>query len=148
MDLTLLVNAYGLLGLFLVNFLAGSIVPFPSEPATVLAATYFDPWSVFAVALAGNFLGGLTIYWIGLKGIRSLMKGETKDIKKARRLINKYGFAMLLAAPWVPMVGDPALIVAGMLKMDFRKFVLYTLTAKAIKIFAMVMLGIGIAAIA
>jgi len=39
-----------------------------------------------------------------------------------------------LAVPWIPFVGDTLTIVAGALKMNIKKFILWITIAKAIKI--------------
>ena len=137
-----LLSDFGLIGLLIITFLSASILPFPSEPAIVVAAAIFTPAVVFLVSLVGYVAGGITNYYIGLKGFRSLLiKRSTKEEKKARRLFHKWGTPILLVAPWIPFIGDPLLIVAGVLKMDFRKFFVITLTAKSFKIVAFILLG-------
>jgi len=39
-----------------------------------------------------------------------------------------------LAVPWIPFIGDPLTVVAGALKMDIKKFILWITIGKAIKI--------------
>lgn len=139
------VEQLGLLGLFLNTFLSASIFPFPSEPSVLLAAKFFNSTSVFIVALVGGFLGGLTNYFIGLKGIRNfLVKRNPKEEKKAQKIFETYGSLVLMAAPWIPFVGDPLMIVAGALKMDFKKYSILIFIARAIKTAALVFFSISI----
>ena len=66
----------GLLGLFLASFLAGSVLPFPSEG--VLAALVGQGQSVglvVGVATAGNVLGAITLYGMGWGIERGLLRG-------------------------------------------------------------------------
>ena len=57
---------YGLIGLFLGSFLAATVVPFSSDVLVIgMLALGFDPVVTVAVATLGNWLGGLTSYWVG-----------------------------------------------------------------------------------
>ncbi len=137
------VEELGLIGLFLNTILSASIFPLPSEPAILLAAKFFDGFTVFSVAVVGGFLGSLTNYFIGLKGIHGfLVERKPKEEKKAQEVFNKYGSAILLLAPWIPFIGDPLMIVAGALKMDFRKFAVLAFVARVIKTAALVFFSI------
>ncbi len=137
------IEELGLIGLFLNTILSASIFPLPSEPAILLATKFFSATSVFLVATIGGFLGALTNYFIGLKGIHGfLVERKPKEEKKAQELFDKYGPAILLAAPWIPFIGDPLMIIAGALKMDFRKFALLALVARTIKTAALVFFSI------
>lgn len=59
----------GLLGLFIAAFLAATVLPFSSEvvfSAVVLAG--LNLWTCSFVATLGNWLGGMTCYWVGMLG--------------------------------------------------------------------------------
>jgi len=73
-------------------------------------------------------------YAIGIKGIKWLVKRESEKEKKLEMWFSKYGIFVLLAVPWIPFVGDLFTIVAGSLKMDLKKFILWITIGKAIKI--------------
>ncbi len=140
-----LFEQFGLVGVFFNAFLAASIVPFPSEPIILLAATQFDPWSVFLVSVIGGVLGAVTNYYIGLKGLSNFFaRRSPKSEKRAREMFGKYGYLVLLAAPWVPFVGDPLVIVAGVLRMDFRRFLALITVARIIKTAVLVFLSMGL----
>ena len=133
------IEQLGLIGLFVNTFLAASIVPFPSEPSIILATKFFNPESVLLVALIGGFLGNLTNYFIGLKGLHKfLVKREPDKEKKAQKIFGKYGYFAILIAPWVPFLGDPINIVAGALRMDFKKFLFVSFVARIVKTSAVV----------
>ena len=60
---------YGYIGLFIGAFLAATILPMSSDVLLVgLLAVGADPYISVAVATAGNWLGGLTSYWLGRAG--------------------------------------------------------------------------------
>lgn len=71
--------AWGLIGLFSGAFLAGTLVPFPSE-ALVIGAFEMELgfWPVLFIATAGNVTGGITNYWIGYKSNSKSLKNRFK----------------------------------------------------------------------
>ena len=112
--------AYGYIGVFLAAFLAATILPFSSEVvlAGVMAAGA-DYWPLVLSATAGNVLGGMTCYWLGMLGKREWitkylgMKAETVD--KWTRFLQGKGAWM---AFWVflPGVGDFFAVALGLLR--------------------------------
>ncbi|MFH1258003.1 MAG: VTT domain-containing protein [Candidatus Micrarchaeota archaeon] len=131
------------INLFIATILSASIVPLPSEPAILLSLKVMGPIDVFIIAVIGAMIGSISNYYIGFKGIHNwLAKRDPKSEKRAENLINKYGFSVLLFAPWVPFVGDPLLIVAGALRMDFYRFFVWALVARMIKVAAFLYLGV------
>ena len=62
---------WGYVGQFLSAFVAGSVVPFSSEAVMViLTGMGLNPLGCLVAATAGNTLGGMTCYWIGMAGKR------------------------------------------------------------------------------
>ena len=88
---------------------------------------------LFLFATLGNTLGSIINYWLGLKGETYLVEKNIineKKILKAQNYFNKYGAYSLLFS-WLPIIGDPITFIAGVVKYDFKKFVLLVLIAKA-----------------
>jgi membrane protein YqaA with SNARE-associated domain len=117
---------YGLWGLLGASFLAATILPLSSEVVLgYLLAHDYNIYGAVAVATLGNVLGAMVNYWMGKAGSRVLLEKifrvSRKDIEKARHRFKKYGAISLLFA-WVPGIGDPLTIVAGMLKVNFWLF--------------------------
>ncbi|MBU1197994.1 VTT domain-containing protein [Candidatus Micrarchaeota archaeon] len=130
------------INLFIATLLSASIVPLPSEPAIILTMKFLDPITVFIIAMLGSTLGSITNYYIGAKGIRNMIITRHDGYeKRAHELVDQYGFTMLLIFPWIPFVGDPILIVAGVLRMNFERFMTWIIIARAIKIIAIIMVG-------
>ncbi len=108
----------GLLGLFLASFLAASVLPFSSE--AVLMGMTLGPWSLWslwAVASAGNTLGGMSSYGLGRLGdleriARWLRTDPAKALKWQVRLERYGAWGALLT--WLPVVGDPIAIALGL----------------------------------
>ena len=127
----------GLWGLFLAAFLAATVLPFSSE--AVLAAMVLGPWSsvaLWAVASAGNWLGGMSSYGLGrlgdpLRSARWLRADPAKALRWQHR-IQRYGtWAALLC--WVPVIGDPIAIALGLGKAPAWSVGVLMLVGKAVR---------------
>ena len=60
---------WGYIGLFLGTFMAATIIPFSSEIlVTGILVAGGDYIATFIISTAGNWLGGLTSYWLGYLG--------------------------------------------------------------------------------
>lgn len=135
-------QALGLLGMFLAAFLAGSILPFPSEVvlAGLIRAGASPPATVVSATL-GNVLGAVTVYLIG----RALARGsrhwlverwrkKTGDDPaaqaRAKERLERLGTGALLFA-WLPVVGDAFVLAAGLSGVRPLWFLLFVTTGKA-----------------
>ena len=59
----------GYFGLFLGSFIAATVVPFSSDVQLIaMLAVGGNVWLCVGVATLGNWLGGLTSYWLGWLG--------------------------------------------------------------------------------
>jgi len=119
---------YGYLGLFLSSFLAATILPFSSEVVLGVLLSYdISPYGTIFTATTGNVLGSVVNYGLGVWGsgrlLNKLFGISRVEIEKAETRFKKYGIFSLLFA-WVPIIGDPLTVVAGMLKLNFFLFVL------------------------
>ncbi|MEG1643112.1 MAG: DedA family protein [Bacteroidales bacterium] len=94
MDFIAQLSEWGYIGLFTAALLAGSILPFCSEAvlAILLAAGYNIPLSL-TVATAGNFIGGMTCYYIGRLGkldwIEKYLRIKPEKLAKAELFLQK-----------------------------------------------------------
>lgn len=134
----LLANGYP--ALFFLSFLAATLIPLGSEWLLVtLIVQGFAPLSVVLVASVGNLLGACTSYAIGLCGsafliTRLLRVGDVERVR-AERFFARYGSWGLLLS-WLPVIGDPLCLVAGMMKTGFGRFVLLVATGKVARYLA------------
>ena len=124
-----------LVGLFATCLAAGSIVPIPSEAAfvTLLLASDRDIWILLAVATAGN-VAGSTINWLLGLGVsrfegRRWFPGPPAALDRARRWYHRYGRWSLLIS-WIPIVGDPLTVAAGVMREPFWFFLPIVSAAK------------------
>ncbi len=112
--------------LFFSAFLAATIFPFSSE-VTFIAALMNEMSlsSALIFASSGNILAITVNYWFGYwlyeKTKTKLQKSKTG--KKSLACGSRYGYAVLLFS-WLPVIGDPLTLVAGVLRLKFVWFVL------------------------
>jgi membrane protein YqaA with SNARE-associated domain len=69
---------------------------------------------------------------LGKKGEEFLEKKslvKSKYITKSKNYFQKYGFLTLFLS-WMPIIGDPITFIAGVLKYNFKKFLLIVTIAK------------------
>jgi membrane protein YqaA with SNARE-associated domain len=138
-----LVN-YGYLNLFVLSFLASTILPFGSE-ALVIALIYqgFSPFTVVLVATLGNYLGSCTTYYLGLKGrsvLEKYLSPSPEKLEKSEKLFKKYGLYTLLFT-WVPGIGDAITMVAGLMQLPFKSFSILVFIGKFGRYFALAYLA-------
>ena len=129
---------YGYIGLFIASFLAATILPLSSE--LVLSALLLSgaaPSLVVAIATTANVLGSLTNYALGywtrtqtgLKLVNRWFKTSETALMRAEQLFSKYGLMSLLCA-WVPLIGDPLTVIAGILRVPLYWFILLVTIGK------------------
>lgn len=107
----------GYAGLFLASFLAATVFPFSSEIIfSAMVFGGFDPWTCVLVATLGNWLGGMTCYWLGklgkLEWIEKYLRVKKEKIDAFILKIHRYGdwFAFF---SFLPGIGDIIAVAAG-----------------------------------
>ena len=128
---------YGYVGLFLAAFVAATILPLSSEVVLGLLLLYgLDPVLLVGVATCGNVLGAFVNYGVGFWGssffIRRILRISESESAKALARFKKYGTGSLLFA-WMPIVGDPLTLIAGLLKVNLPLFFLLVTSGKLIR---------------
>ncbi|PWC80624.1 hypothetical protein TSH100_29565 [Azospirillum sp. TSH100] len=127
------IAAYG--SLFLVALVAATIFPAQSELllAGLHASGNYHDGLLILVATIGN-VAGSTINWaLG----RYLMHFQDRRwfpvsrplVERATGWYQRFGVWSLLLA-WVPVIGDPLTLVAGILRVDLRLFLLLVTIGK------------------
>ena len=88
-----------------------------------------SPLAVVLVAGTGNLLGSLVTYGMGRLGNEAVhqrwLRMKPERIERAEAWFHHYGQPSLLLA-WLPVVGDPLCLVAGLLRMSLPLFLLLT----------------------
>lgn len=124
-----------LLILFGSAFLAATIFPAQSEAVLLVmqAQGVSSDMVLLAVASLGNTLGAC-VNW-GLGRFASGMRGQpwfpanSSHLLRAERWYARWGVWSLLLS-WMPFVGDPLTVIAGLLRTPFLIFVIIVAIAK------------------
>lgn len=135
------VEQYGYAGLFLFSLLAATIIPVSSESALAGAILLkMEPMAVLFWATIGNCGGTLINYFLGKWiGVKWLDKKVSRSQQHAYNLAKKYGWWSLLLS-WLPIIGDPITIVAGILRWNFINFMLIVFPLRFIRYYIIVYL--------
>jgi membrane protein YqaA with SNARE-associated domain len=135
------------LGLFLNAFVAATLLPALSEVtlASLIAAERGEPFLLFFAATTGNVLGSVLNWWMGLKLLhfkdRKWFPFSDRQLARGHAAFCRYGYPALLFA-WLPIVGDPLTLAAGMLRVRFLRFLLLVTIGKSLR-YALVITGIN-----
>lgn len=118
-QLTVFLESWGYLGLFLGAALAASIVPFPSELLFVFCVKQLDPVLCVLVATVGNTLGGITLYLMGMLGSLDWIEKHTRiDKNRVRRIrywLRHRGAPMAIFS-FLPAIGQCIVLALGLLR--------------------------------
>jgi len=127
----------GHIGLFIAAFLAATVLPLSSEIVlSALLLSGLSPTTLVSIATTGNVLGSLTNYALGYWGslvvIKKWLRMPEDDFVRAERRFMKYGMVSLCFA-WVPIIGDPLTVMAGILRIRLRWFLILVTAGKLLR---------------
>ena len=128
---------WGYIGLFIGTFLAATVIPFSSEFLIVgILIAGYSPLISCIVATLGNWLGGLTSYWLGYAGKWEWLEhwfGISKErLEGQQRAIERWG-AFIALFCWAPIVGDLFAVALGFYRLNFLRCSIYMFIGKAIR---------------
>lgn len=122
-------------GLFLSAFGAATLLPLQSEAVLValLSTGGHTPGVLVAVATLGNVLGSVVNWCLGL-GLeryrtRRWFPVSPARLAQAQGFYRRYGQWSLLLS-WMPVIGDPLTLVAGLMREPLWRFLLLVTVAK------------------
>jgi membrane protein DedA with SNARE-associated domain len=136
---TYLIDQFGLAGIFIGMVLESACIPLPSEVIMLTGGFFvakgtFSFWGVVAAGVIGNFIGSIIIYWIGAKGARSLLEAygkyiflNHKHLEKSEAWFAKYGEWAAFFGRNLPFIRTFISLPAGIARMNFARFCLFTL---------------------
>ena len=127
-------NQPGYAALFMVSFLASTILPLGSEWLLVMMlVSGYDPLAAVGTATAGNYLGAVTTYLIGMYGgdwlVTRVLRVSPEQQERARSQYRRYGSFSLFFS-WLQVIGDPLCMVGGVLRINFWLFTLLVASGK------------------
>ena len=133
-----IIAALGYGGIFLLMVFEGALIPIPSEIVMpfsgFLAAT--GKLGLIGVILAGSFgnlVGSVATYFLGIKlGRVFLIKYGKYIFFKPHHLFHKYGEKIVFVGGLLPVVRTYVSLPAGIGRINFFKFTVYTLAGSLI----------------
>ncbi|WP_434677071.1 DedA family protein [Pseudomonas sp. R1-18] len=138
----------GYLTLFAVAFGAATLLPLQSESVLVgmLISDAFSVPVLLVVAVTGNVLGSVVSWYLG----RSIEHFRHKrwfpvrerDLDRAQATYKRFGRWALLFT-WMPIIGDPITLIAGVMREPFWSFLGLVTMAKALRYLALTGLTLG-----
>ena len=119
--------------LFISAFASATLLPLGSEALLIYNIKEgFNIYALLFFATFGNVLGSILNYYLGLKGEEYLVDKKLvkqKYIDSSKRYFDRFGAFSLLFA-WLPIIGDPITFIAGVLRYDFRTFLVLVVISK------------------
>lgn len=129
--------AYGFIGVFIASFLAATVLPFSSEvvlTGVLLAGASY--WPCMIAATLGNFLGGMSCYWMGMLGkmewIEKYLKLDLVKLRKVQQWIQGKG-SWIGFFVFLPGIGDFIAVALGFLRANIYVVAFSMFLGKAIR---------------
>lgn len=139
---------YGYLGMGILAFLAGTVVPITSEVLLVFfLGIGLNAVGLTLAATIGNTLGGITCFMIGYlttkEKVQKFFKIPDRRMKRADMLIQKYGY-WTAAFSFLPVLGEVFLLSLGIMRVNRFKVISLMALGKLFRYSLVVMSAIGI----
>ncbi len=148
--LILFLLLYGSTGLFFCFFIPAGAFLFTAGVYIATGGLSYNIYAVCGLLVMASVLGNATGYWFGWKAGPLLYKRkDSKFFKKqhlvtARSFYEKYGWMALTLGLFLPVIRSFAPVVAGIIKLDFRRFLLLVLSGSVLWILSFVFAGYAI----
>ncbi len=151
--LTASAGSLGYLGIFILMFLESSFFPFPSEVVMIPAGwlAYQGKMSlVLAIlaGLAGSYVGAVFNYFLAKKLGRSFLLKygrylfiKPQTLEKLDNFFARHGHISTFNGRLIPGVRQYISLPAGLAKMNFAKFSLYTVLGAGLWVAVLTLLG-------
>jgi len=127
------VAAYGVM--FASAFLAATVLPAQSELVLIgfLTAGEHSVVGMLVVASIGNVLGSVVNYYLGI-GFQTFrdrrwFPANDSQLAQARGFYHRWGRWSLLLA-WMPIIGDPLTVIAGVMREPLLSFLVLVTVSK------------------
>lgn len=133
-----IISTLGYTGIVMLMGIESACIPIPSEiimpfSGYLVFEGRFSLWLVVLAGTFGNLIGSIIVYLLGLKGGRPLIEKYGKyilisyhELEEAEKWFEKYGNISVFFSRILPIVRTFISFPAGIAKMPFGKFCLYT----------------------
>lgn len=141
---------YGTTGLFFCFFIPTGAFLFAAGLFTASGEIEYNVFIVCGLLIVASILGNLSGYWFGKKAGPLLYKRpdsrffKKKHLTTAASFYKKYGWLALTLGLFLPIIRTFAPIVAGIIRLDLRRFMLLIIGGSIVWILSFVMAGYAI----
>ncbi|MDZ5761508.1 DedA family protein [Lyticum sinuosum] len=151
-----LVEKMGYIGIFLMTFIEGTLIPIPNEitliPAGFLVSKgEFNFWILLIISAAGNVMGSMTSYYVAFKyGRNALLRYgkyfffDDKKMQKMESFFQKHGPFSVFIGRIAPGIKHFISFPPGLAQMDFKKFFIYSSLGGTLWVLILILIGITI----
>ena len=135
--------------LFLSSFFSATLLPAQSQAvlAFQLVSNKNNLIYLIFVATLGNVLGSLVNWYLGRFCLKYKEKKwfpiKVNQLEKGQKYYRKYGRFSLLFS-WLPVIGDPITLVAGVLKEPLWSFLIFVTIAKGLRYIFVVVITLNL----
>lgn len=135
-------------GLFASAFIAATLLPMQSEAVlvTLILQGTHSVSALVIVATIGNVLGSVVNWYLGRFLLRFKHKrwfpASNAQRARAENWYHHYGRWSLLGS-WLPVIGDPITVVAGVLREPLWSFVILVSIAKGLRYLFLAMITLA-----
>jgi membrane-associated protein len=138
---------YGTTGLFFCFFIPVGAVLFTAGIFIATGVLDYDIYTFCMLLITASVFGNLTGYWFGWKAGPLLYKRKDSRFFKKQHLTTadsfykKYGWLALTLGLYLPIIRTFASIVAGIVRLNFRKFIVLVFSGSVVWIVSFVSAG-------
>ena len=123
--------------LFCSAFIAATLLPLSSEALLgSLLYQHYSPLLLWLAATTGNTLGSCLNWHLGRWSLHLQDKKwfpiSARQLSRAQLQFQKYGLVSLLFA-WIPIIGDPLTLLAGVMRVPFWTFLVLVAIGKGLR---------------
>jgi membrane protein DedA with SNARE-associated domain len=134
-----MIKASGYLGVFFTMAVESACIPFPSEvimpfAGFVVSEGKMTLWAITMAGALGNLFGSIVAYLVGVFGGRPFLEKygrylliSKKKLQIADDWFNRYGSKAVFFSRMMPIIRTFISLPAGIARMNFLKFCVYTL---------------------
>lgn len=149
-----IISAFGYLGVFFCMVVESACIPLPSEIIMPFSGylVFLGKLDLFWVVLSGafgNLVGSIIAYGVGIYGGRAFVEKYGKyflvshhDLETADRWFSKYGDKAVFFSRMLPVVRTFISLPAGIARMNFVKFSVYSFIGSVPWCLALALVGV------
>jgi len=133
-----IVYSWGYIGIFIALIIEGLGLPFPGDAVMAFygvaaAAGKFHPVPLIVTSILGYLIGALTAYGVSrrygaawIDRMAAFQWLNNRGMTRTSSLIDRYGPILLVPGRFLPGVRSASSYVAGLVRMEFSDFLVYT----------------------